>query len=91
MCEEDVYVMVQMTSQQYGPVEEKLRGKERERKALCQNRDEAEAVSKAELDTLKSAVDTIKTSTKQISKYTTLHIHMHIQHVSHANCVCVCV
>lgn len=60
---------IKMTSQQYGPVEEKLRGKERERKALCQNRDEAEAVSKAELDTLKSAVDTIKTSTKQISKY----------------------
>ena len=50
-------------------MEEKLRGKEREREELCQNRDEAEAVSKAGLDTLKSALDTIKTSTQQISKY----------------------
>lgn len=89
MYEEDVYAMVQRTSQQYGPVEETLRGKEREREELCQNRDEAEAVSKAGLDTLKSALDTIKTSTQQISKYTTLHIY--IQHVSRANHVCMCV
>lgn len=90
MYEEDVYAMVQRTSQQYGPVEEKLRGKEREKEELRQNRDEAEAVSKAGLDTLKSAVDTIKTSTQQISKYTTLHTHIHI-YIQHANCMCMCI
>lgn len=62
-------VVVQMSSHRQGPVEEKLREKEVEMKEMFQNRDEAEAVSKAELDALKSAVDTIKTATDQISRY----------------------
>ena len=67
-----------MLSHRHGPVEEKLRCKEKERKEVCQNRDEVEAVSKAELDSLKSAVDAIRTTSLQISRYTHPGYYMYV-------------
>ena len=57
-----------MTAQRQGPVAEKLRSKEAARRELCQSRDEAEAVSKAEVDSLRSSVDTVSSSTQQITR-----------------------
>ncbi|CAI7993402.1 DNA repair protein RAD50 [Geodia barretti] len=60
---------IKMSAQRHGPVEEKLRRKEEEKRELCQARDEAEAVSKAEVDSLRSSVDAIGLTTQQISRY----------------------
>ena len=59
----------QMSSHRRGPVAEKLQCKEKARRELHRSREEAEAVSKAELDSLKSCVDTIRTNTQQINRY----------------------
>ena len=72
------FLTCQMLSHRHGPVEEKLRCKEKEKKEVCQNRDEVEAVSKAELDSLKSAVDAIRTTSLQISRYTHPGYYMYV-------------
>ena len=67
-----------MTAQRQGPVAEKLRSKEKARRELCQSRDEAEAVSKAEVDSLRSSVDTVSSSTQQITRWIDTHnTHTH--------------
>ena len=57
-----------MSAQQHGPVAENLQSKEEAKRELCQAREEAEAVSKAELDSLKASVDTVSSSTQQITR-----------------------
>ena len=59
-----------MSGQRRGPVAEKLRSKEEAKRELCQTRDEAEALSKVEVDTLRSSVDSITSMTQQISRWT---------------------
>ena len=58
-----------MSAQRHGPVEEKLRKKEEEKRELCQARDKAEAVSKAEVDSLRASEEAVGSSTQQITRW----------------------
>ena len=58
-----------MLNHRHGPVAEKLRSKEEERKELCQSRDETEAVGRAELDGVKSSLETVRANTQHIARY----------------------
>ena len=62
------FLCKQMSAQRRGPVAEKLQSKEEAKRELCQVHEEAEAVSKAELDSLKASVDAVSSSTQQITR-----------------------
>ena len=63
-----VCVCLQVLSHRRGPVGEKLSGLEEERREVAQSRAETEALSKAELDGLRSSKEAIQTTTQLISK-----------------------
>ena len=54
---------------------------EEKRRELCRARDEAEAVSKAELNNLKWSIDAIRTSTQQINRYNVMHVYCIVLYV----------
>ena len=59
---------VKVLSHRRGPVQEKLSQLEEERREVVLSQAETEALNKSELDGLRSAEDTIRTTTQHINR-----------------------